>query len=332
MTPNWKHYPQTWYAIAIAHQLKPKQILSGQLGGLHYVVYRSETGSLKAADAFCPHMGAHLKGGKVVQEAIACGLHGCHIIPQNQNAAAPPVTQAVQQGCCIATRAWHVIERFGLVWLYPPTPEAPSIPPFNMVDESAHIWAHTSRLISADWRAMICNGFDISHMQTVHQRQIVGEPQFFRLPDGDNRPQGFYMDYQSRVLEHGGWSSAVIQKLSGGTLKLRHTCIGTAVMVESTVGAFQTIGIFATLPQDMPNTPPEQRQTRAFAAIAIPKTAPYARAQLFAARMLYLAFLRKDFTVVEHMRMRLDAVEDIGVRTVSAFQHELPAIQPESET
>ena len=80
MTPNRKHYPPTWYAIAIAHQLKPKQILSGQLGGLHYVVYRSETGSLKAADAFCPHMGAHLKGGKVVQEAIACGLHGCHII------------------------------------------------------------------------------------------------------------------------------------------------------------------------------------------------------------------------------------------------------------
>ena len=99
--------------------------------------------------------------------------------------------------------------------------------------------------------------------------------------------------------------------------------------VESTVGTFQTIGIFATLPQDMPNTPPEQRRTRAFAAIAIPKTAPYARVQLFAARMLYLAFLRKDFTVVEHMRMRLDGVEDIGVRQVSAFQNELPAIQPE---
>ena len=220
MTYNWKHYPQTWYAVAIARALKPKQILSGQLGGLHYVVYRSESGSLKAADAFCPHMGAHLKGGSVVQEAIACGLHGCHIIPQSQDAAAP-VTQAVQQGCCLATRAWHVIERFGLVWLYPPAPQAPAIPPFNMVNEHDHLWTHTDRLIAADWRAMICNGFDISHMQTVHQRQIVGEPQFFRLPDSGNRPQGFYMDYQSRVLQHGGWSSAVIQKLSGGRLMPR---------------------------------------------------------------------------------------------------------------
>lgn len=329
MTPNWKHYPQTWYAIAIAHQLKPKQILSGQLGGLHYVVYRSETGSLKAADAFCPHMGAHLKGGKVVQEAIACGLHGCHIAPQSQTHAAAPVTQAVQQGCCLSTRAWHVIERFGLVWLYPPTPEAPSIPPFNMVNEHDHLWTHTDRLIAADWRAMICNGFDISHMQTVHQRQIVGEPQFFRLPDSGNRPQGFYMDYQSRVLQHGGWSSAVIQKLSGGRLALRHTCIGTAVMVQSKVGAFQTTGIFATLPQDAPDTPPEQRRTRAFAAIAVPKAAPYARAQLLAARLLYIAFLRKDFGVVENMRMRLDGVADIGVQQVSAFQSELAEIQPE---
>ena len=33
MTYNWKHYPQTWYAVAIARALKPKQILSGQLGG-----------------------------------------------------------------------------------------------------------------------------------------------------------------------------------------------------------------------------------------------------------------------------------------------------------
>ena len=330
MTYNWKHYPQTWYAVAIARALKPKQILSGQLGGLHYVVYRSESGSLKAADAFCPHMGAHLKGGSVVQEAIACGLHGCHIIPQNQNAAAPPVTQAVRQGCCLATRAWHVIERFGLVWLYPPAPQAPAIPPFNMVNEHDHLWTHTDRLIAADWRAMICNGFDISHMQTVHQRQIVGEPQFFRLPDSGNRPQGFYMDYQSRVLQHGGWSSAVIQKLSGGRLALRHTCIGTAVMVQSKVGAFQTTGIFATLPQDAPDTPPEQRRTRAFAAIAVPKAAPYARAQLLAARLLYIAFLRKDFGVVENMRMRLDGVADIGVQQVSAFQSELAEIQPES--
>lgn len=329
MTHNWKHYPQTWYAIAIARQLKPKQILSGQLGGWHYVVYRSESGSLKAADAFCPHMGAHLKGGSVVQEAIACGLHGCHIIPQSQAQAAAPVTQAVQQGCCLATRAWHVMERFGLVWLHPPTPQAPAVSPFNMLGEQDYLWTHTSRLIHADWRAMICNGFDISHMQTVHQRQIVGEPQFFRLPDSSGIPQGFYMDYQSRVLANGGWSSAVIQKLSGGTLQLRHTCIGTAVMVQSTVGAFHTVGIFATLPQNPPNTPPEQRQTRAFAAVAVPKVARYAPAQLIAARLLYIAFLRKDFNVVEHMRMRLDGVADAGVQQVSAFQSALPEIPPE---
>jgi hypothetical protein len=45
--------------------------------------------------------------------------------------------------------------------------------------------------------------------------------------------------------------------------------------------------------------------------------------------LLYIAFLRKDFGVVENMRMRLDGVADIGVRQVSAFQAELAEIQPE---
>lgn len=319
---DWKHYPQTWYAIAIAQDLKAGEILSGQLGGLEYVVYRSETGQLHAMDAFCPHMGAHLKNGRVQDRGVLCGLHGCVVEPNQQAQLAEPVTQSVRDCCRLKNRAWFCIERFGLIWLHPPVANGimPTLP-LTTLAEHDYIWTHASRCIAADWRAMICNGFDISHMKTVHQREVLGEPTFTILPENALR-----MDYQTRVLSNGGWSSHFMQKLSGGKIVLSHTCCGSAIMVQSKVGKFSTVGIFGLLPQNPPETPPEMRHTQAFAAIAIPKNAQYAPVQLFMARLLYLAFLRKDFEVVQQMRMRLEGVEDVGVRAIAAFQTALPAI------
>lgn len=319
---DWKHYPQTWYAVALDKHLKIGEIVSGQLGGLAYVVYRDHTGSLHAMDAFCPHMGAHLQSGKVSGCGIVCGLHGYTVEPDHA------LSSSAHTPCSLKNRAWFCVARFGLIWLYPPVADGVMPPlPFASLSEHDLIWTHATRRIHADWRAMICNGFDIAHMKTVHQREVIGEPQFTLLPENALR-----MDYQTRVLPKGGWSSRVMQKLSGGRIVLSHTCCGSAILVNSQVGAFKTMGIFALLPQNSPDTPPEWRQTQAFATIAVPKTAKWAKLQLWLARCLYLAFLRKDFDVVEKMRMRLDGVDDVGVRAVAAFQATLPEIDGGTST
>lgn len=316
-TEDWKHYPQTWYAVAIASRVRVGDVLAGQLGGMDYVLYRGDSGSLKAMDAFCPHMGAHLQSGQVSGDSVVCGLHGCLIQPQHSSEINDGV--GMQSGCCLSNRAWFCVERFGLVWLYPPVVATMPTLPFSELNEEDYRWTHTVRHIAADWRAMICNGFDIAHMKIVHQREVVGEPQFFRLPE-----KAIRMDYQTRVLAKGGISSAIMQKLSGGKIVLSHTCIGSAIMVQSQVGVFRTVGIFALLPQDLPDTPPEHRHTYAFAAMAVPKSAEYSWLKLMLAKMLYWAFLRKDFVVVEKMRMRLENVDDVGVQAVAEFQATLP--------
>ncbi len=45
--------------------------------GQNLVAWRGESGKAYIADAYCPHMGAHLGlGGKVSGECIKCTFHG----------------------------------------------------------------------------------------------------------------------------------------------------------------------------------------------------------------------------------------------------------------
>lgn len=316
---QWHHWPRCWYPAARVSGFKPGQVRSGRLAGREWVLYRAADGGFHATDAFCPHMGAHLKSARVAGQTLCCGLHGCQIEPQ----AAPAFSDglhAVRAGCRIPAQAWPCAERFGLVWLHPPLAEGETAPPLPFAD-NGHLRLTAERVIHADWRAMICNGFDLSHMAIVHQRTPDGDPVFDTTPEG-----GLRMRFATRVLPKGGFSSWLMQRLSGGRIELAHTCTGSSIMVESRVGRFTASGIFALLPQDPPGTPPERRSTRAFAAIGIPPSAPLPRLQLILARFLYLAFLKKDFAIVENMRLKLEGADDPGVRQAAQYQSTLDSL------
>ncbi len=312
----WQHWPQTWYVVARSDQLKSGQVQTGHLAGQQWVLYRTQSGEIRAISAFCPHMGAHLKSARVTGNALQCGLHNYYIFPQSEKLA---VTSAGS----MSSPAWSCAERFGLIWLYPPTPNPPPLP-FADIEDSYHWLDAGPQDIEADWGAMICNGFDLAHMQVVHQREVVGEPKFERLADKG----GLKMTYRTRILLHGGFSSWLMKKLCDGYLNLTHTCCGSSIMVQSQVGRFQSIGVFALLPQDLPDTASEKRRTKAFAAVGIPKKTRFARSKLYLVRYLYLSFLKKDFSVVEGMRMQLDNIDDVGVQAITAYQNTLSAIHP----
>ena len=314
---QWHHWPRCWYPAARVHGFAPGQVRSGRLGAREWVLYRDADGTFRATDAFCPHMGAHLKSARVEGQALCCGLHGCLIEPQTAlSDGLPPI----RPGCRIGAQAWPCAERFGLVWLHPPLAEGETAPPLPFADNS-HLRLTASRTINADWRAMICNGFDLSHMAIVHQRTPEGNPVFDTPPEG-----GIRMRFATRILPKGGFSSWLMQRLSGGRVELAHTCNGSSIMVESRVGRFRASGIFALLPQDAPGTPPEERSTLAFAAIGIPPDTLFPRLQLYIARFLYLAFLKKDFVIVKNMRLKLDGADDPGVQQAARYQSTLESL------
>ena len=55
--------------MALCHELRAGAVLTRQFMDREIVVFRTESGTVCAAEAYCPHLGAHLgHGGEVCGE------------------------------------------------------------------------------------------------------------------------------------------------------------------------------------------------------------------------------------------------------------------------
>lgn len=69
-------YPNGWFAVAFAEELRPGRVLRRRFMGEDVVVYRTRSGLVRVVEPYCPHLGAHLgHGGRVEGEEIVCPFH-----------------------------------------------------------------------------------------------------------------------------------------------------------------------------------------------------------------------------------------------------------------
>ncbi|MGN6189899.1 MAG: Rieske 2Fe-2S domain-containing protein [Conexibacter sp.] len=69
-------YPDGWFAVAFADELRPGRMLRQRFMGEDLVVYRTRSGIVRVVEPYCPHLGAHLGyGGWVDGEEIVCPFH-----------------------------------------------------------------------------------------------------------------------------------------------------------------------------------------------------------------------------------------------------------------
>jgi nitrite reductase/ring-hydroxylating ferredoxin subunit len=69
-------YPYSWYAVAFSADLKPGGLVSTRFLDREIVVFRTRSGKIHGAEAYCPHLGAHLGDGSVEGEELRCPYHG----------------------------------------------------------------------------------------------------------------------------------------------------------------------------------------------------------------------------------------------------------------
>jgi phenylpropionate dioxygenase-like ring-hydroxylating dioxygenase large terminal subunit len=69
-------YPDGWFAIAFADELRPGGVLRRRFMGEDLVAYRTRGGVVRVVEPYCPHLGAHLGyGGTVEGEQLVCPFH-----------------------------------------------------------------------------------------------------------------------------------------------------------------------------------------------------------------------------------------------------------------
>ncbi|MDT7836154.1 Rieske 2Fe-2S domain-containing protein [Aquabacterium sp. OR-4] len=159
-----------WYVACTPDEIDAKP-LGRRICGQPVVFYRGEQGQVAALDDWCPHRGAPLSLGRVVEGRLVCGYHGLEMgcngktiaMPGQRVRGFPPV------------RSYPVVERHGFVWVWPG--DAALADPAAIHDcfwADSPDWAYGGGRyhIACDYRLMVDNLMDLTHETYVHATSI----------------------------------------------------------------------------------------------------------------------------------------------------------------
>jgi vanillate O-demethylase monooxygenase subunit len=160
----------TWYVACTPDELGTKP-LGRTICHQRMVLYRGPTGEVAALEDWCPHRGAPLSLGRVVDGKLQCGYHGLEMGCDGKTVAMPG--QRVQSFPTV--RVFPAVERHGFIWVWPgdaaqATPQ--TIPALHWAEHPD--WAYGGGLyhIACDYRLMIDNLMDLTHETYVHANSI----------------------------------------------------------------------------------------------------------------------------------------------------------------
>ncbi|WP_437809795.1 Rieske 2Fe-2S domain-containing protein [Sorangium sp. So ce1078] len=167
-----------WYIIADAARVGKRPVAVERFG-TRLVLFRDERGALVAARARCPHRGADLGLGRVVDGTIECRYHGFRFASDGRCVAIPCEGRgAMARGADdrLALTLYEVREHRGFVWLFwgerpaelPPVPWFDSLPP-----DERH--AHTALM---EWDVPFARAMegmlDLHHAPFAHRPWVSG--------------------------------------------------------------------------------------------------------------------------------------------------------------
>ena len=164
-----------WQVAAFPEEIVPGRLLRRRLLDEAVVFYRTSDGRPVALEDRCPHRSAPLSRGTLLGDTLRCGYHGlefaadgrCTLIPGQ--AVLPPNARA---------RAYPVIERYRLVWIWmgePAGADAATIPDVHWLDHPDWVPAAGYHRVAANYQLLTDNLLDLSHETYVHTRTIGNE-------------------------------------------------------------------------------------------------------------------------------------------------------------
>jgi phenylpropionate dioxygenase-like ring-hydroxylating dioxygenase large terminal subunit len=153
-----------WYVVARSHDVKDVPI-ERSLSGRRLVVFRDRGGAARVLDAVCPHRGANLAEGRIVDGCVVCPYHGWRFDGAGRCTSIPALDGAVPKG--FVTDSFPVLEQQGLVWTSLGSPVVPP-PRFDALDDRSldTFCYETSAKVTFDW--WVENALDFAHLPFVH--------------------------------------------------------------------------------------------------------------------------------------------------------------------
>jgi aminopyrrolnitrin oxygenase len=163
----------SWYIALPSAKLKsrPKAIT---LFGRSLVAWRNRSGRPVIADRACPHMGASLADGKVVDGELRCAFHHWRFDGDGACTAVPGLDR-IPRGARL--RTYPAVERFGYVWAWYGSREPMfGLPEFPELQRELHfpLGFRFADMTGATPRRIMENTYDPDHLVELHGLDVSG--------------------------------------------------------------------------------------------------------------------------------------------------------------
>lgn len=160
-----------WYVGAWDHEVQDKPMARIILNE-PIVFYRTEDGVVRAMEDRCPHRRLPLSMGKVVGQELQCHYHGMRYNTDGQCVFAPGGQKPPPQA---KVRTYPVVERNHWIWIWmgdPALADPDKIEDFHWLDDPEWGAKGTVFHVDADYKLIIENLLDLTHLTYVHDTTI----------------------------------------------------------------------------------------------------------------------------------------------------------------
>lgn len=147
-----------WYVVAKSVDLKPGSPLPVQRLGRKLVLWRDAAGKAHCVEDYCPHRGAPLSRGLVIDGQLSCRYHGVVVDGTGRIARVPAMPECPLEGRK-AVEAYTVKEAADGVFIYMPSAANPEPHGFELPHEIAGD-EYAKFLCTATWQSNYRYAFD----------------------------------------------------------------------------------------------------------------------------------------------------------------------------
>jgi nitrite reductase/ring-hydroxylating ferredoxin subunit len=205
-------FHRCWYPVCLAGGLTEGAVIGRDFLGTRVVAYRDPAGRPIVQSAWCPHLGADLSVGQIVEGRLRCPYH-------HWSFGSDGVCAKIPTGDKIPAAArifsYPAAEAWGLVWAFNGETPDYDLPRMPGADQNSIAFEaqERGRRPFDGWIA-VSNGVDFQHLQTLHGLPNIAIPEELDVEAGgiEFRTESPYH------LQHG--------RISGTNVFAQHLRIG----------------------------------------------------------------------------------------------------------
>jgi phenylpropionate dioxygenase-like ring-hydroxylating dioxygenase large terminal subunit len=160
-------FHRCWYPVCLARELEVGVPLGRDLLGTRLVAWRApDTGKPVVQGAWCPHLGADLSLGQIVEGQLRCPYHHWSF---DGSGACTRIASGDKIPPAARIFTYPAVEAWGLIWMFNGETADYPVPGIPDADEGTIAFeAHERPRAPFDGWIAVSNGVDFQHLQTLH--------------------------------------------------------------------------------------------------------------------------------------------------------------------